>query len=142
MPAAQHLAALALTSLVPGIAAEAAGSIARLLADRLADHSQRLTRALERAGGRAWQALEVALAGGSCWQPVQGRLAGKEDESLAAKIRPFLDTTATAELRGQPNYRQQCLGELQEARKAGVLAGALDSSRLADQANSFIRFAD
>src|SRR5262249_47291298 len=102
------------------------------------DHSARLTEALRLANDRAWQALEFALAGDSLLDLV----ARADDRAFRDQLRAFL---ASARLEYPPNvgmdFRARCLEELREARRSGLLSGALDAPGLAREAGWFAGFA-
>jgi serine/threonine protein kinase len=121
----------------------AGAGVAGLLCQRFADHSLRLTRALELANERAWRALEVALAGDSWWERCRGLLARGEEKGFREQVRAFLRANPVADgERGEP-FRGECLRELRAARKAGRLTGGgLHPDRLAEQAGALARFGD
>src|SRR5436190_24166340 len=108
----QSLSMIALRQVAVG-ASHAAGlvgvdAVARFLGDHFSNNSQRLSRALKDANGRAWNALEVALAGESLWQ----KLDNADDRAFRTQLRVFLDSAPLAELSGQgDDFRQQCLRE-------------------------------
>ncbi len=148
----QHLASLALQPLLDsaaealGLAAgsNAAERLVGFLSDRFRDHSLKLHQALERAGDRAWQALELALAGDSWWERIKVGLARREDQQLRQQVRAFLDATPLGNLSSHgPEFRQQCQRELRAARQQGLLShGALDARRLAEQSSDLLRYSD
>src|SRR5262249_52022118 len=90
MPLTQCLCSFALKQL----SLEGGEGLVGLLGDRLSDQSQRLTRALQRANRRAWQALEVALAGDSFWN----RFDRAEDKALRGQVRQFIGGCPLPEL--------------------------------------------
>src|SRR5262245_10602765 len=148
----QTLSSLALGPLVNGavdaVGGKLAGAVAErvfeFLKDRFTDHSQRLNRALDHANTRAWKALEVALAGESFWERCQAALGRAEDQGFRDQVRAFLDAVPAVQLpAGKDEFRRQCLQELRQARKAGVLtSGALAPEQLARDAGEFARFDD
>jgi serine/threonine protein kinase len=108
-----------------------------------ADHSQRLSRALEIANERAWRALEVALAGDSWWERCRGLLARGEEKGFREQVRAFLKAHPLATEDRGPEFRAECLRQLRAARKAGrLIGGGLRPDRLAEQAGELARFDD
>src|SRR5947209_15388897 len=151
MSITQNLCALALKGVVGGACklagveagVGAADGVAGFLAQRFVDHSQALTRALQRASEHAWKALEVALAGDSFWDKCKLAFSSGEDKAFREQVRPFLDACPLAELSGKAQFRQDCLRELRAAAKANALTvGALDPKALARQAGAFARYDD
>lgn len=108
--------------------------------DRLSHHSQKLIRALEQSHTRTWKALEIALAGESLWN----RIDRSDDKTFRRQVRAYLDTTPLGNLESHgEEFRQQCLRELREARKEGLLLrGNLDADQLFNQAAAFARFTE
>jgi hypothetical protein len=140
------LAALTIGPVLKG-ACEAAGidlvgTADTFLLERFVDRSQRLTRALEEATERAWQALELTLVGDSWWDRCRLRLAPGDYQAVRAQVQAFLAVTPLAVLPGHPpEFREQCLRELRAARKAGLLTGQrLDPKEIAAQAGPLVRF--
>jgi hypothetical protein len=118
--------------------------VVQFLTERFIDHSQLLIAALRRANDHAWRALELALAGGSWWDQVKVSLARREDQAFREQVSAFLRATPLAGLPSHgPEFRQQALGELRAARKAGLLlSGDLDPVSLSQEAAPFPGFAD
>src|SRR4051794_5425292 len=112
------------------VAGDADNSVMQLLAERFGDGSQRLLSAIRHANERAWKALEIALAGESLWT----RLDRVEDRTFRQQVRTFLDNVLLPELTGRDEFRRDCLRELQEARRRGLLLGAIVAEELADSA--------
>ena len=114
------------------------------LTQRFADHSQQLTEALQKANERAWKVLEIALAGDSIWERCKNALAKREERVFGQQIRIFLDhAPLTLPQERPPDFRQQCLEELRQARKANVLNdGILSPENLAREAGVFARYTD
>ena len=89
----QRLSVLALRQVV-NVAGNAVGisgagdKTVDALTKHFADHSQKLTVALERANERAWKALEIALAGDSLWERCKVGVAATEDTAFAQQVRP------------------------------------------------------
>src|SRR4051794_20822700 len=151
MNIAQNLCALALKGVVGGackVAGVEAGmgaaeGVAGFLTQRFVDHSQALTRALQKATEQAWKAVEVALAGDSFWDKCKLVFTSADDKSFREQVRPFLDACPLAELSGKAQFRQDCLRELRAAAGANVLAvGAVDPPALARRAAAFARYND
>jgi len=117
---------------------EGADKVLGALADRFSDQSQRLTRALERANRRAWDALHISLAGESVWN----RFNSAEDKAFRVQLRAFLDAMPLAELESKEHYRRQCLQDLHDARRKGLLFGHLVAEDLAQRAGAFARHTD
>src|SRR6185503_18631248 len=103
------------------------------LRNRFGDHSGRLTRALERAQDRAWRTVELALAGSSWWGRCKGLLAAGDERAFRDQVQAFLDAHPLDGVDGHgPNFRAQCLAQLQSARKSGLLdKGRLEPEELA-----------
>src|SRR3954454_278866 len=121
----------------------AADGVAGFLTQRFVDHSQALTRALQKATEQAWKAVEIALAGDSFWDKCKLVFHSADDKTLREQVRPFLDACPLAELSGKTQFRQDCLRELRAAAKANLLAvGALDPKALARHAGAFARYSD
>ena len=89
--ALQHVATSAAEAVGAGPAGQA---VAGFLQTRLADHSTKLTAALQTATDRAWTALELALAGDSFWDRCKAALSRGEDRAFRDQVRAFLDTTS------------------------------------------------
>src|SRR4051794_29644868 len=117
MPVIQCLCSFALRQL----SIEGTDGVVGLLTDRLSDQSQRLTRALQRANRRAWDALEVALAGDSFLR----RFDRAEDKALRGQVRQFIEACPLPELEGKAPFRRQCLQDLRDAKRKGLLFGHL-----------------
>src|SRR5205814_965168 len=108
------------------------------LDERFGDGSQRLLTAIRKANERAWKALEIALAGESLWT----RLGHAEDRAFRQQVRTFLDNVLLPELTGRDEYRGNCLRELQDARRRGLLLGPIVAEELAASAGRFASFVD
>jgi serine/threonine protein kinase len=135
----ESLSELALRQLM----GDGAQVVLRLVRDRFTDQGQRVLEALHNASKRAWQTLEVALAGTSWWDQVKGALAPREQQAFARELQSFLDATPIAELAGKIQFRKQCLSELQQARKQGIIPGGrLSAEEVARQAAGWGRHAD
>ena len=120
------------------VAGDADGGLTQLLDERFGDGSQRLMVAIRHANERAWKALEIALAGETLWT----RLARPEDRAFRQQIRTFLDNVTLPQLTGRDDFRRDCLCELQNARKRGLLLGPIVAGELAESAGKFARFID
>jgi serine/threonine protein kinase len=130
---------------VGGVALEMAGEAAiDLLARRLGDESKRFDQAITSAHERAWKALEIALAGDSFWQRCQRVLARGDDRAFREQVRLFLDSVPAGQLPAdQEAFRGQCLQELRNARKAGLLRPEPTRPReLAEQTVALTLFTD
>src|SRR5260370_40823775 len=101
------------------VSLEGVEGIAHALANRFSDQSQRLTRALERANRRAWDALHIALAGESFWNLFNR----PEDRAFRQQVRAFLDQMPLPALEGKDHYRRQCLVDLLDAKCKALLFG-------------------
>lgn len=147
-----QLASLALKG-----AAQAAGHVAGLavvgtgvemtvdvLKQRFSDNSTRLTKALERASGQAWRAVEISLAGHSWWDRCKLSLASGDERAIRQQVQAYLDANPLDNVDGHgPNFRGQCLAQLQTARKAGLLdKGRIDPDDLARRVGDLSRFGD
>jgi uracil-DNA glycosylase family 4 len=151
MSITENLCALALKGIVSGACKltgveaglGAADGVAGFLTQRFVDHSQALTRALQKANEQAWKAVEVALAGDSFWDKCKLVFTSADDKAFREQVRPFLDACPLAELSGKAQFRQDCLHELRAATRANVLAvGSVDPPALARQAGAFARYND
>jgi serine/threonine protein kinase len=150
MGIAQHLCSVALRPLLTAAGAAAGVEVGGLvdqaavaLVKHFSDGGQKLPAALARAQEQAWQALEMALAGGSWWLLIQDALAGTEQAVLRRQIQVFLEQNPLPVPEGGNWDRKECLRELQEARKRGVLRPAGADNQLAlDRARALARFAD
>jgi serine/threonine protein kinase len=140
-----------------GLGGEVAGKVADLATDpavtiiesaigrlqhHLTDQSQKLTKALLAANERAWQALEIALAGESFWSRCRVAFSSGDNKAFREQVRTFLDGVSLPVFTDPARFREQCLRELHEARKAGILDEGIDASTLARQAGAFARFSD
>ncbi len=67
---------------------DGAVAVARMLCERLTDHSRRATDALGRASARAWLALEQALAD----EPLLAVADRADDRAFREQVREFLLT--------------------------------------------------
>jgi hypothetical protein len=151
MSATQSLSTLAVRSLFEGfchsigfpLGPAAAEAASRFLTGRFADHSQKLNEILTRAVDRAWRALELALAGDSWWDRVKTMLHSREEQAFREQVGAFLRVTPLDNLPFHPPaFRANALRDLRTARKAGLLAGTLDTTTLAQQGAAFARYAD
>ncbi len=131
---------------IAGVAGVAAGveGVVDVLKGRFADHSARLTRALERSARRAWRAVEIALAGRSWWDRCKVALASRDDKAIRQQVQAYLDAHPLDGVDGHgPDFRGQCLAQLHGARKAGLLdQGRLDPTELARRVGDLSRFGD
>jgi hypothetical protein len=130
-----------LPTVVGGKVAEAGTALVGLLAKHFNDPSQRLTKALHAANDRSWKAIEIGLAGDSIWEKCKVAVASGEDKAFRQQLQVFLDTNPLPAVQGKVQFRERCLVELREARKAGVLSGGkLPTAELPGQAATFARF--
>ncbi len=147
-----HLGGLALKGAaegaahLTGVGAIGAGAevIAGLLQKQFSDNSQRLPKAIERAATRAWRAVEVSLAGRSWWDRCKLTLATGDDRAIRKQVQAYLDANPLDGVDGHgPDFRAQCLAQLQAARKAGLLdRGKIDPDAMARQVGDLSRFGD
>jgi hypothetical protein len=114
------------------------GNFSQMLGDRFSDGSQRLLSAVRRANENAWKALEISLAGESLWRC----LDRPEDRAFRAQIRTFLDNIPLPILTERGEFRRDCLRELHDARRSGLLLGPIVAEELMDSAGKFARFVD
>jgi hypothetical protein len=148
----QRLSTLALRQVVDGACkvfgfaagASVGDAVAGFLGQRFTDHGQRLAKALDRANEHAWKALELALAGDSWWDRIKQSLSRGDEQGFRQQVQAFLDTTPLAGLPSHgPEFRQQALRELREARKKGLFTdGGLDPQALARDAGQLARLRD
>src|SRR5262249_6075991 len=93
---------------------------------------------------RAWRAAELALAGSSWWDRIKLTMATAQERAFRDQVQAFLKAHPLDGIDGHgPDFRGQCMVQLQAARKAGVLTpGKLDPAELAQQAGDVSRFGD
>jgi hypothetical protein len=121
------LSSLALRQLVEGACAalgvkDGGEAVVGFLTERFTDHSQRLTAALQTANGRAWKAMEVALAGESLWDRCKVALSRGEDRAFREQVRAFLDSSPlTPASVTHADVFKKALQELRAARSRGLL---------------------
>lgn len=115
-----------------------------LIEQRIRDNSGRLMHALERSTRNTWRAVELALAGTSWWDRCRLTLASGDDRAIRAQVQSFLQANPLDGLDGHgPDFRGQCLAQLQAARKAGLLEkGKIHGGELARQVGDLSRFGD
>lgn len=115
-----------------------------LIEQRIRDNSGRLMHALERSTRHTWRAVELALAGTSWWDRCRLTLASGDDRAIRAQVQSFLQANPLDGLAGHgPDFRGQCLAQLQAARKAGLLEkGKIHGGELARQVGDLSRFGD
>jgi serine/threonine protein kinase len=150
MPILHCLCTLALSPTVTGLcqrfgtkpAPDAVGGVIGVLTRHFTDHSQKLTQALKQSNDRAWRGIELALAGDSWWRRTTAFLTPADARAFRHQVEKFLDSVPLSELVTNAQVRQECLRELQAARKAGLFGGPLDPEALARDAGSFARFDD
>jgi WD40 repeat protein/serine/threonine protein kinase len=141
------LSSLALREVVDGACAavglqHSGEAVVGFLTERFTDQSQRLTAALQSANGRAWKAMEVALAGESLWDCCKVALSRGEDRAFREQVRAFLDSSPlTPASVTHADLFKKALQELRAARSRGLLtSGRLTPGELAREA--FARFSD
>src|SRR5262245_7943923 len=139
-----QFSAVALKGVGGEAASDALGVMVGLLRKRFADNSKRLTHALQKSARRAWSAAEVALAGSGWWDRCKLVLASVEQRAFREQIQAFLAAHPLDGVDGHgPDFRAQCLVQLQAARKAGLLdQGNLDADELARHVGDLSRFGD
>jgi tetratricopeptide (TPR) repeat protein len=115
-------------------------SAVEFLNSRFTDSSRLLPGALQNATGKAWHALEIALAGESLWN----KLDDADDRAFRQQLRVFLDNAPLDELPARDaEFRTHCLRELRVARKSGLLqGGTIDAAELARQGGALAHFGD
>lgn len=142
----QNLSVLALRGTVEG-ALQATGlvgertveNITRFLAQHFTDHSQSLSKAMQRASDKAWKALEIALAGETLWNLFDSA----DQKAFRRQVRTFLESTPLGDLSSHGDeFCQKCLKELRQVRKQGLLTDAPEPLHLAEQVGGFARFND
>jgi WD40 repeat protein/tRNA A-37 threonylcarbamoyl transferase component Bud32 len=142
-----HLSTLALQSAAEGACSvlgvssgeHAAEHVVGFLSRHFQDHSLSLNRAMQEAAGKAWKALEIALAGESLWS----WLDTADHKAFRQQVRAFLEVTPLDTLSSHgPNFRRRCLKELRLARNQGLLSGTLEPQALAQEVGTFARFSD
>ncbi len=143
------LSGIALREVVSGVLGKigldkGADAVMGFLAERITDHSQRLTKALQNANERAWKAFEVALGGESLWDRCTKALASAEDKAFREQVRAFLDCSPLTKLSAEhAQIFKLALKELRAIRSDGVFkAGSLGPSELVREAGVLARFND
>jgi serine/threonine protein kinase len=140
------LSSLALKGAAQATGGEALGTGAEalvvVLRQRFSDNSMRLNQALQKASDRAWRAVELALAGTSWWERCKLALSSTEQRAFRDQVQAFLHAHPLDNVDGHgPDFRAQCLGQLQAARKAGLLTrGQVDPDELARRVGDLSRF--
>jgi serine/threonine protein kinase len=110
---------------IGGAGGGAGEAVVKFLSQRFSDHSKRLTRALERSHERAWRAVEVAMAGNSWWERCQRVLTTTQERAFREQVQAFLKANPLDGADGfGPDFRAQCVAQLQAARKAGLFRQA------------------
>ena len=147
MPLGTSLPLLAIGGLVPGLARAVGGRVAgaaataavQFVVARLCDPSLRVRDALDRATGRAWDTLALALdpAGDSF-------LDRAEDAALARQVRAVAVRHARAHGWADPAaFLTRCRDELRAARPADGWAPLTpDPAELTARLGDWLRFAD
>ena len=122
------------------------GSIIQAVEKHFKDHSNTLPKALARANDRAWQAVSIALAGDSFLDQIKRFFASSDDKGIREQVRLFLQDQSIVFEGTATDFRKQCLTELNQAKKAGVLTApnfsSIEVDEVARQAASFRRYAD
>lgn len=127
-----------------GAAGGAVGTVIGLLEARFRDNSQPLVQALERATRNTWRAVEVALAGSSWWDRCRVTLAGGDARGIREQVQAYLQANPLDGIDGHgPDFRGQCIAQLQAARKAGLLdKGKMSAGDLARRVGDLSRYGD
>ncbi|MFO0927782.1 MAG: serine/threonine-protein kinase [Gemmataceae bacterium] len=127
-----------------GAAGGTVGTVVGLLEARFRDNSGPLVQALDRATRNTWRAVEVALAGSSWWERCKVSLASGDARGIRAQVQAYLDANPLDGIDGHgPDFRGQCLAQLQAARKAGLLdKGKLSAGDLARRVGDLSRYGD
>src|ERR1022692_4915391 len=121
----------------------AAVNVMHLVEQYVTDHSQTLPEALARANDRSWQALSFALAGDGVFGKIKLFFASSDDKGIREQVRLFLQDKSIGFEGTSADFRTQCLTELNQARKIGLLAiQSLSPNDLARQTASFQRYVD
>jgi hypothetical protein len=106
---------------------EASSEIGKLISRGPSDNSQRLMLIMSESQDRGWRALEVGLRGSSWWNSAGNLFTGKRDDnSLQKQIGSYLKTLESSQENQAlitKSFRENCLGELIEARKQGIIPG-------------------
>jgi TPR repeat protein len=133
------LVAEPLISSAGDLAGHSLDKVVDFLHRRFQDESQELFAALRSSNDQAWQSLEIALAGESFW----GFLSDRTDRAFREQVRRFLDLVPLPiAAEDQADFRRQCVQEIGQARKGGLLGGDLDPEALGRDVGAFARFAD
>jgi serine/threonine protein kinase len=118
--AAQPLIGVACQALKLEAGQGAIQAVSGFLIERFTNHSEKLSKALQRASERSWQALEFALAGKTLLE----RFARAEDKAFRQQVEGILTAVGLEQPANKgADFRQCCLEELRAARTAGVLSG-------------------
>lgn len=114
-------------------------AVVSYLIDRFTDHSQLLARALRDATERAWKVLELSLVGDSWWERARRLVAPAEERAFREQVQILLRGVVVPD----PEFGRQCLSELADARRAGLLVPKAPApEELASAAGELARFAD
>ena len=135
---------------IGAVAGDAAGELTgkvaepviRLVEQHFTDHSQTLPKALARANDRSWQAVSIALAGDGFLDKIKVFFASADDKGIREQVRLFLQDKNIGFEGTSADFRKQCLAELKEAKKTGLLTAKNLANDIPRQAAAFQRYAD
>src|SRR5207302_8758345 len=89
---------------------------------RFLDHGHVLPKAVARANDRSWGSLALALGGDGWLDRARAWFLSSGDErGFRDQVRAFLQTAPLPPDAESPDFRRECLRELQELRKKGRL---------------------
>jgi hypothetical protein len=134
-----HIADLLGDLALRALRGDGAGEVFAALRDQGSARGQCLLQVLYLAQQRAWQTLEIALAGLAWWEQVRPRLQEPDEHAMAMQVAFFLNATPLPELAHKTYFRSQCLRELQQLRRQGMLAAAPDPRELEHRLVGWLR---
>ncbi len=118
--------------------------MARVIEDRIKDHSQAITKALAKANDRAWQAVGLALTGEDrFFESIKDLFRDGDMRGIRDQIKKFLDYTPTGLEGITPAIRVQAVKEWHRLRKGNRWAvEGISSTELAEKATQLKRYGD
>ena len=97
---------------------DAADCLEKWIANRFTDHTAALPRAVERAHGRAWEAVGLALGGDGLLQSLKDLWRDADLKAMRERVRSFLAATPTGFGGIDAAARASALAEWQRLHKA------------------------
>ncbi len=93
-------------------------ALGKWITDRFTDHSAALPQAVERAHGRAWEAVGLALGGEGSWEWLKDRWRDADLKATRERVRAFLAATPTGLTAIDPAVTTSAFTEWQRLDKA------------------------